>query len=93
MNLKEDYQDKQLFIQESILSLQLEQQRVNIIKEDWGKLTEILQKYKNLQVNQFGGITYEAMREMRRHLGNMEPNVILITNSFRYSINNWLKKN
>ena len=77
MKSKNDYKENTEFIDDAISNLQLEEQRIKIFQQDSDKISDIVRKGVQWQVNRFQNINFNELQEMRRYFGNLEPTVLL----------------
>jgi hypothetical protein len=76
MKSKDDYRDNIVFIEETMASLKLEQQRIQVFQQDCDSITDIIKKGVQWQIDRFKNIDLEELSQMRRYFGNCEPMVI-----------------
>ena len=81
MKSKNDYKENAEFIDDAISNLQLEEQRIKIFQQDSDKISDIVKKGVQWQVNRFQNINFNELQEMRRYFGNLEPSVLLYISS------------
>lgn len=76
MKSKDDYRDNNVFIEETMASLKLEQQRIQVFQQDCDSIADIIKKGVQWQIDRFKNIDLEELSQMRRYFGNCEPMVI-----------------